>query len=86
MRIVWDTKKIVNLCNKIIELKIINCSAEELKFEDNSFDVYTIAFGIRNVPRIDKALSEAFRVLKPGGRIMILEFSKVESSVFNYFY
>lgn len=50
-------------------------NAEELAFEDNSFDSYTIAFGIRNVTHIDKALSEAHRVLKPGGRFLCLEFS-----------
>jgi demethylmenaquinone methyltransferase / 2-methoxy-6-polyprenyl-1,4-benzoquinol methylase len=53
-------------------------NAEELSFADRSFDGYTIAFGIRNVPRIDRALSEAYRVLKPGGRLLCLEFSTVE--------
>ena len=48
------------------------------RFPDRSFDAYTIAFGIRNVPRIDLALSEAFRVLKPGGRFLCLEFSTVD--------
>lgn len=51
--------------------------AMALPFEDNSFDVYTISFGIRNVTRIPDALSEAYRVLKPGGRIMVLEFSQL---------
>jgi len=53
-------------------------NAEELSFADRSFDGYTIAFGIRNVPRIDRALGEAFRVLKPGGRFLCLEFSTVD--------
>ncbi|MEM7472410.1 MAG: bifunctional demethylmenaquinone methyltransferase/2-methoxy-6-polyprenyl-1,4-benzoquinol methylase UbiE [Pseudomonadota bacterium] len=51
--------------------------AMALPFEDNSFDVYTISFGIRNVTRIEDALSEAFRVLRPGGRLMVLEFSQL---------
>ena len=56
----------------------VEANAEELPFADATFDAYTIAFGIRNVPRIDVALSEAFRVLKPGGRFMCLEFSEVD--------
>ncbi len=56
----------------------VEANAEELPFPDNSFDAYTIAFGIRNVPRIDKALSEAYRVLKTGGRFLCLEFSEVD--------
>ncbi|MBL0117089.1 MAG: class I SAM-dependent methyltransferase [Sphingomonadales bacterium] len=50
-------------------------NAEQLTFDDKSFDAYTIAFGIRNVTHIDKALSEAYRVLKRGGRFFCLEFS-----------
>lgn len=53
--------------------------AEKLPFDDNQFDYYTIAFGIRNVTHIDCALAEAHRVLKPGGRFMCLEFSHVEN-------
>jgi demethylmenaquinone methyltransferase / 2-methoxy-6-polyprenyl-1,4-benzoquinol methylase len=60
------------------QAKFVEANAEELPFEDDSFDAYTIAFGIRNVPRIDKALSEAFRVLKRGGRFLVLEFSTVD--------
>jgi demethylmenaquinone methyltransferase/2-methoxy-6-polyprenyl-1,4-benzoquinol methylase len=54
--------------------------AESLPFPDRSFDAYTIAFGLRNVTDIDKALAEAHRVLKPGGRFYCLEFSKVTSA------
>lgn len=53
-------------------------NAEELTFGDKTFNAYTIAFGIRNVTRIDKALAEAHRVLKPGGRFFVLEFSTTE--------
>lgn len=52
-------------------------NAEDLPFEDKSFDAYTIAFGIRNVTHLDRALREAYRVLKPGGRFLCLEFSSV---------
>ena len=51
--------------------------AMSLPFEDNTFDVYTISFGIRNVTRPQEALNEAYRVLKPGGRLMVLEFSQI---------
>ena len=57
----------------------ITGNAETLPFEENSFDVYTIAFGLRNVTHIDNALKEAHRVLKPGGRFFCLEFSKVRN-------
>ena len=54
--------------------------AMALPFDDDSFDVYTISFGIRNVTRIQEALNEAFRVLKPGGRLMVLEFSQLPNA------
>ncbi|GAA6189592.1 bifunctional demethylmenaquinone methyltransferase/2-methoxy-6-polyprenyl-1,4-benzoquinol methylase UbiE [Litorivita sp. NS0012-18] len=54
--------------------------AMALPFEDNTFDVYTISFGIRNVTRPQEALNEAFRVLKPGGRLMVLEFSQLPNA------
>ncbi|KAL8531780.1 hypothetical protein ACS0TY_008394 [Phlomoides rotata] len=60
--------------------------AEALKFEDNSMDGYTIAFGIRNVTHIEKALSEAHRVLKRGGRFLCLELSHVELPIFKDLY
>jgi len=60
--------------------------AESLPFPDNSFDAYTIAFGIRNVTHIEKALAEAYRVLKPGGRFLCLEFSQVTVPGFDKLY
>ncbi len=59
-------------------IDFVEANAESLPFEDRSFDGYTVAFGIRNVPRIDVALREAHRVLKPGGHFLCLEFSKVD--------
>ena len=59
-------------------VEFIEGNAEKLPFPDKSFDAYTIAFGIRNVPRIPDALKEAHRVLKPGGRFVCLEFSTVD--------
>ena len=58
------------------QVAFVEANAEDLPFEDASFDAYTIAFGIRNVPRIEKALAEAHRVLKRGGRFLCLEFSQ----------
>jgi demethylmenaquinone methyltransferase/2-methoxy-6-polyprenyl-1,4-benzoquinol methylase len=59
-------------------VSFVEGNAEALAFPDRSFDAYTIAFGIRNVPSIDLALKEAFRVLRPGGRFLCLEFSTVD--------
>jgi len=56
----------------------VEANAEALPFPEKRFDAVTIAFGIRNVPRIERALSEIFRVLKPGGRFLCLEFSSTE--------
>jgi demethylmenaquinone methyltransferase / 2-methoxy-6-polyprenyl-1,4-benzoquinol methylase len=55
--------------------------AMALPFAANSFDVYTISFGIRNVTRISDALAEAYRVLRPGGRLMVLEFSRIPNDL-----
>ena len=60
--------------------------AMALPFEANSFDVYTISFGIRNVTRINDALSEAYRVLRPGGRLMVLEFSQLPNPAMQWAY
>ena len=67
-------------------LTFVEANAEELPFEDKTFDAYTIAFGIRNVPHIDRALSEAYRVLKRGGRLLVLEFSEVEAPILDKVY
>jgi len=56
------------------------CSAEKLNVPDNSFDFYTISFGLRNSKNINKSLNEAYRVLKKGGRFLCLEFSKIENN------
>ena len=61
-------------------------SAEKLPFKNNHFDYYTISFGIRNVSNINNALKEAYRVLKPGGRFLCLEFSKVKNEILNKLY
>ena len=60
--------------------------AMALPFEDQTFDVYTISFGIRNVTNPKKALAEAYRVLKPGGRIMVLEFSHIPNDLLQWCY
>ncbi|WP_127901253.1 bifunctional demethylmenaquinone methyltransferase/2-methoxy-6-polyprenyl-1,4-benzoquinol methylase UbiE [Solirhodobacter olei] len=60
--------------------------AMALPFADNSFDVYTISFGIRNVTRIPDALAEAYRVLRPGGRLMVLEFSRIPNDGLQWAY
>lgn len=65
----------------INDFEYITGNAAVLPFEDNSFDVYTIAFGLRNVTLIDEALREAARILKPGGRFFCLEFSHVREPI-----
>lgn len=67
-------------------LTFVEANAEDLPFDSGSFDAYTIAFGIRNVPRIEVALKEAFRVLKRGGRLLVLEFSEVTMPLLDRFY
>ena len=72
--------------NKYKNINWIVASAEKLPIQDNTFDVYTISFGLRNTKNINKTLSEAFRVLKPGGRFLCLEFSKIQNSYLDYIY
>jgi len=68
------------------EIAFVEANAEALPYPANTFDAYTIAFGIRNVPRIDVALAEAYRVLKRGGRLLVLEFAPVEMPVLERVY
>lgn len=70
----------------ITGLKWVEANAETLPFEDDSFNIYTIAFGLRNVTHIDTALKEAARVLKKGGSFYCLEFSHVDHPLFKKIY
>lgn len=70
----------------IDNLDFVEANAEELPFETGSFDAYTIALGIRNVPQFEKALAEAYRVLKPGGQFLCLEFSEMDVPMLDAFY
>jgi demethylmenaquinone methyltransferase/2-methoxy-6-polyprenyl-1,4-benzoquinol methylase len=67
-------------------IKWIKAKAEGLPVNDDLFDFYTISYGIRNVTDINKTLEEAYRVLKPGGRFMCLEFSKINNELINFLY
>ena len=72
--------------DKFKNLKWIIAPAEKLPLKNNSFDIYTISFGLRNTKNLDCALSEAYRVLKPGGRFLCLEFSKIQNLNLNFIY
>jgi len=67
-------------------IKWIKAKAESLPVKDDVYDFYSISYGIRNVTDINKTLKEAYRVLKPGGRFMCLEFSKIDNEILNFFY
>ena len=71
---------------KYKNIKWINAPAEKIPIEDNTFDYYSISYGIRNVSDINSVLKEALRVLKPGGRFMCLEFSKIDNEFLKYLY
>ena len=77
-------KRVLDSGRLNVDFKIAN--AEELPFEKNSFDCISIAFGIRNVTDKDKALKSMFHCLKPGGRLIVLEFSKPTSNLFSQIY
>ena len=67
-------------------IKWIKSKAETLPVENDMYDFYSISYGIRNVSDINKTLKEAYRVLKPGGRFMCLEFSKINNELLNFLY
>ena len=72
--------------SKYNNIKWVVAAAERLPLPDNSYDFYTISFGLRNTKNLNKALSEAYRVLKPGGRYLCLEFSKIQNSNLDFIY
>jgi len=72
--------------SKFKNLNWVIAPAEKLPLRENSFDFYTISFGLRNTKNLSKALLEAYRVLKPGGRFMCLEFSKIQNSGLDIIY
>jgi len=72
--------------NKYKNLNWIIAHAEKLPIKENTFNFYIISFGLRNAKNLDKALSEAYRVLKPGGRYLCLEFSKIQNNNLNFIY
>ena len=72
--------------NKYKNLNWMIASAEKLPILDNSYDFYSISFGLRNTKNLNKALTEAYRVLKPGGRYLCLEFSKIQNENLNSIY
>ena len=75
-----------NKLSKYKNIEWITAPAEKLPLNDNSFDYYTISFGLRNTKNLDQAISEAYRVLKPGGRYLCLEFSKVQNTNLDLIY
>ena len=79
-------KKAKEKLGKFKNLSWIVAPAEKLPFKNSTFDFYTISFGLRNTKNLDYSLSEAYRVLKPGGRFLCLEFSKIQNLGLNFIY
>ena len=67
-------------------ITLYNGDSEAIKYSDNSFDAVTVAFGVRNFQNLEKGLSEILRVLQPGGKLVVLEFSRPRKAFFKYFY
>lgn len=67
-------------------IELLNGDSETIKFDDNTFDAVTVAFGVRNFENLEKGLSEIRRVLKPGGKLVVLEFSKPKAPVMKQLY
>lgn len=78
-----DKMKRKNLTNKI---ELLSGDSEQLQFEDNKFDAVIVSFGVRNFENLEKGLADMYRVLKPGGKSVILEFSKPKSFPFKQLY
>ena len=72
--------------NRFKNINWLKAQAEKLPVKNDTYDYYSISYGIRNVTDINKTLKEAYRVLKPGGRFMCLEFSKIDNETLNFFY
>ena len=81
-----EGQKRAEAANMAGQLDWVVGDAMALPFETNTFDVYTVSFGIRNVTRVEEALAEAFRVLRPGGRLMVLEFSQIPNDLMQKVY
>ena len=81
-----EGKKRTNMKGNSSSIHWVCGAAMVLPFAGSSFDVYTISFGIRNVSDIQKTLSEAYRILRPGGRLMVLEFSTVSNEMLSWIY
>lgn len=73
----------IGLTNRI---ELLKGDSENINFEDNSFDAITVAFGVRNFENLEKGLKEMHRVLRPGGKLVVLEFSKPKQAMFKIFY
>ena len=79
-------RKKINKLGLATLIELLNGDSETIKFDDNSFDAVTVAFGVRNFQNLEKGLSEIKRVLKPGGKLVVLEFSKPKAILVKQLY